>query len=125
MENYTPNSLEDAMVETAIEKLSPSKKVLNFIKKFLVIFIVFKWIWLALKEVGKVLKVMGENHRRAIKMSITDRYDEAKVWITVFWMKMRYLFIGIVVGVLLEFHKSVYIAFLDLLELVTDVFRQM
>jgi hypothetical protein len=95
--------IQEVVQEEVISKISPWKRVGALMKKLLTAVIVLKWLVEILKFIGTIAAKCADQTRRAIKLSITDKYDEGKVWVTILWLKFWWLVIGLVAMYLLHY----------------------
>ena len=110
------------ITEKLVNKLSPAAKFKKIIKNVGLFIITFKWFLELLRLIGKGLTKSADNNRRAVKMSITDKYDEGNVWVTVFWIKYRWTLIGLIGGILLQYYFDLFTMMEDFFDIITNVF---
>ena len=97
METGLEGKLVDGVIEEAVGKLSPFRKILGAIKKVLTALIFLKWIWVS-------FVAWFDNVRRATIIQAMDKFPEDKVWKTILWIKTwRYIY-GIIIGLLLAYY---------------------
>lgn len=99
--------MEEQVVETlnekVVEKLTPWGKAKSVLKKLVAAVIILKWIMEILKFIWKIGTVVADQMRRSLKLSITNRYDEDKAWVTMLWVKVWYFLFGLVAMYLLHY----------------------
>lgn len=106
---------EEAIVEKAIESLSPKQKILKFLKSLLTAFIVFKWL-------ASMFVMWFDNVRRATIIQAMDKFPEGKVWKTILWIKTwRYVY-GIIIGLLLAYYYEADVLFMKFIDYVVSLF---
>ena len=99
--------MEEQVLETfdekVVDKLTPWGRAKSALKKIAATVIILKWLIEILKFIWKILAVVADQMRRSLKLSITDRYDEDKAWVTMLWVKVWWFVFGLVAMYLLHY----------------------
>ena len=97
--------IEELLEETVVNKLSPFVRIKAILKKALFVIITLKWLLELIKLLWSLLGKCANNMRKALKLSITDKYDESGVWATVLWIKFWFVVFGLIGGYLLHYFE--------------------
>jgi len=97
--------VEEVLNETVVNKISPFARFRSVLKKILFFIITLKWILETIKLAWSLGGKSANHMRKALKLSITDKYDESSVWATVLWIKFWAIAFGLIGGYLLHYFE--------------------
>lgn len=105
----------EKVIDEGIDKLSPQKRILSFLKNLFKALIIVRWF-------ASFIMAWFDNVRRAGIMSVMDKYPESKVWKTIMWIKTwRYIY-GIIIGLLLAYYYAVDDWLIEFIDTVKELF---
>lgn len=108
--------LIEEVAEKTLEKMSPFKRVFIAFKQFIVSMMLIKWLI-------SFAVAWFDMIRQSILLSLTDKYQENKVWKAILWIKTWRLIYGIIIGLLLAFYWQFDDTFMQAVQFVIDLFN--
>ena len=99
------NIIEEVLEKNVLNKISPLSRLRSVLKKILFFIITLKWILETIKLTWSLGGKCANHMRKALKLSITDKYDEGGVWATVLWIKFWAIAFGFIGGYLLHYFE--------------------
>ena len=102
--------------DEVIKKASPLRRLWETIKKIVFSLMIIKWFISFLVAWFNMI-------RQALLLSLTDKYQEDKVWKAVLWIKTWRLIYGIIIGLVLAYFYAADDHFMEFIYWIIDLFN--